>query len=101
MRTIYKYPVQPLAEFEIALPMGAEVLTVQMQNGKPYIWALVDTNLVSHQRTFYLRGTGHRCSDLQVNGVRVAGRVPVRYVGTFQMDDGASVFHLFERQEFR
>lgn len=84
--TIYKYPIPIEDAFRLELPEGAEVLTVQVQSGKPCIWAKVnkETNAVE-RRYFHLHGTGH---DLHPS----AGR----YVGTFQMYEGALIFHLFE-----
>ncbi len=50
----------------------------------PFIWALVDTDAPEEARVFHVRGTGHPADALG------------RYVGTFQIDGGALVFHLFE-----
>jgi hypothetical protein len=84
MKTIYKYPILVVDEQTVIMPFGAEILTVQMQNGQPCLWALVDTSNPINQRHIQVRGTGHDCSD--------AGR----YIGTFQMENGELVFHVFE-----
>ena len=86
MIKIYKYPVPVLDEFEIAMPENAHVLTVQTQNGNPFIWAKVDTDAPIVPRRFQLVGTGNPTSGL--SNV---------YVGTFQIADGRLVFHLFDR----
>lgn len=82
---IYKYPVPIRDDFKIEMPMGAQVLTVATQNGKPYIWVLVDNNVMEELHPFKLVGTGHPSNDVSGD----------RYIGTFQMQNGAIVFHLF------
>lgn len=68
------------------MPVGAMVLSVQVQRMMPYIWALVDPDLPPlEERLFYVVGTGHPLSDN-----------PGKYIGTFQLLEGGLVFHLFE-----
>ncbi len=84
MQTIYKYPVPVQDEFVVDMPIGAEVLAVQIQGGEAQMWALVETDRPMSKRTFYVRGTGNDYSK-QLKGA---------YVGTFQT--GRFVWHLFE-----
>jgi hypothetical protein len=43
MKTIYKYQLKR-TEFQlVAIPEYSEILDVQMQNGQPCMWALIDT----------------------------------------------------------
>lgn len=84
MKTVYKYPLRILDEQEVEMPDSANLLTVQMQNGQPCLWALVDTSNPMVLRKILIRGTGH-----------VAEKVG-RYISTFQMQGGALVFHAFE-----
>lgn len=86
MRTIHKYPVAVVDRFTLALPRGAEVLAVQMQQESPYLWAIVDTEAELERRVFRLVGTGHRLLPEE----------PGKYCGTFQMLNGSIVYHLFE-----
>ncbi len=79
MRTIHKYL---LAE-TIEMPAGASVLTVQMQNDQPYIWAEVDTDRPMETRHFEIVGTGHAISSLSID-----------YVGTVQA--GPLVWHIYQ-----
>jgi hypothetical protein len=82
MKTIYKYPIDAsLAALE--MHSGAIPLTVQLQDGRPYLWALVDTEQPKELRDFEIYGTGHPI-DTNI----------FSYVGTFQMSDGL-VFHFF------
>lgn len=89
MKTIWKFPLVIADEQYVRMPHGAEVLTVQEQNGMVQAWAIVDS---AHQETesvrFSLRGTGH---ELGIVG---------RHVGTFQLHDGALVFHAFVAYEY-
>jgi hypothetical protein len=83
--TIWKFPVALTDEFTITMPRKARPLTVQVQDGAPYVWALVDPGWVRVQRRFRLAGTGHPIEDAGL----------WQYVGSFQLRDGALVFHLF------
>jgi hypothetical protein len=85
MITVFKYPVKVSDEFDLALPADAHILTVQVQHGTPCMWALVDTEKPLETRHFRLAGTGHPIAqDIS------------RYLGTFQVDGGNLIFHLFE-----
>jgi hypothetical protein len=68
------------------MPIGSRVLTVQSQNGQPAIWVLVDPKHPEEERSFRMCGTGHRISEDETTN----------YIGTFQMDNGSLVLHLFE-----
>ena len=88
MRRVLKYDVQRIiGEFTINMPMGAQVLDIQLQNGAPTVWALVDPGNERVDRAFKLLDTGEE-ADL-------AGYA---YVGTFQWKMGL-VFHLFVEEE--
>lgn len=86
---IWKFPLSaPTADsVAIMMPVGAEVLCVQVQHGRPCIWARVNPDAVFFARRFCVFGTGHSIPPDD-------GRL--RYVGTFQLEDGQLVFHLFE-----
>ena len=83
-QTIYKYRLRIADEQEIEMPMGAGLMAVQMQNGHPCLWALVDPINSLEKRKILIRGTGHDAPGVG------------RYISTFQMQDGALVFHAFE-----
>ncbi len=86
MKTIYKYPIEIDDEVIVQIPEGGKILAVQEQHGIVCLWALVDTLDPLTERKFYVRGTGHSCAGLE----------ETKYVGTFQLNGGALVFHLFE-----
>lgn len=83
---IYKYPIVIDDQYDIQLPIGAKVLCIQMQSGVPMMWALVDETRPTEKRRFYVRGTGHEM------GPAAHGS----YIGTFQIHNGALVFHVFD-----
>lgn len=87
MTCIWKFPLAVTGEQTILLPKSAEVLSLQAQNNIPCIWALVDTEEPREKWVeweFYMFGTGQQCELGQS-----------RFVGTFQMSEGAFVFHVF------
>lgn len=83
MRTIYKYELSIVNEQTLEIPGYAKLLDVQMQNGTPCIWALVDTTEAKRSRIIQIFGTGHNTEK--------AGT----YIATFQT--GPLVFHVFEK----
>lgn len=85
MRTIHKFPVKS-APFKVALPRGAKFLAVQTQHENPQMWFEVETDRPTQDRTFMIVGTGHSMPDDEL-----------LHLGTFQMQGGALVFHLYER----
>ena len=81
-RTIHKYPIAtPLAG--IAAPRGWRVLTVQMQDDVPTIWAEVNPDAVWDTHLIEVVGTGHPLPD-----------EPRTYLGTVQR--GPLVWHVYE-----
>jgi hypothetical protein len=86
MKTIHKFSISIVDEQTVQMPVGALILSIQVQRGQPCVWAMVDTDQSTHARKFYLVGTGHPCEH--VNGCK--------YVGTFQTQEGGLVFHLFD-----
>jgi hypothetical protein len=83
---IYKYHFQDQEYQEIELPEEAEILCVQTQYGKPCIYALVDLDEKPILRKFRIYSTG----------VTMAENESRKYIGTFQLNGGFLVFHLFE-----
>ncbi len=85
MTKIYKYVLETTDSQYVNMPAEAEVLCVQTQHGTPCIWARVDPDAPTHPRRFLVFGTGH-----EITGY------PGRYVGTYQIDGGALIFHVYE-----
>jgi hypothetical protein len=84
-KTIWKYSLTP--DCTLSMPVGSIILTVQEQEQRPCLWALVDPAAPHECRRFRTYGTGHPVAD-----------DPGEYIGTFQLNGGSLVFHLFEEQ---
>ena len=84
MNTVWKWALAPGSN-ELQMPLDSQVLTVQMQGETPCLWALVDDNNDLVWRTFAVYGTG-----------RLVRHDHGKYIGTFQMNGGALVWHVFE-----
>ncbi len=85
---VWKFMVPGDDNFEIDMPAGARILTVQPQGTQICLWALCDPAQGKEMRQFRLAGTGH-VIDWPAN--RLA------YIGTFQVAGGLLIFHLFEK----
>lgn len=83
---IWKWPLEITDLQTLDIPSDATILTVQTQNGSPQLWALCATPVENTTpRHIAIYGTGNPLPD------NVG-----RYISTFQMHDGAFVFHAFE-----
>lgn len=85
MKTIHKFPLQVADSQEMKMPKDSTILTVQVQNGTPCLWALVDTDKEAEERFIRIIGTGHPVPENVL-----------RYIGTFQVLEGTFVGHVFE-----
>lgn len=85
-KTVYKYrfPVDDIVSID--MPEGAQPLHVAMQGRYACLWALVDASRPMKERRFRIAGTGHPIKDQEC----------MKYIGTFLVNDGALVFHVFE-----
>lgn len=87
MRVIYKYKLKLEDEQKIEMPFGSKLLCVQMQDDVPCLWADVDPDCsATEHRKILIIGTGHKNEALPC----------ATYISTFQMSNGALVFHVFE-----
>lgn len=81
---VYKYPLQTVLWQEIEMPAGSVILSMQVQNEIPCIWALVNPHLEeTEKRIFKVHVTGFDFIDPHSS-----------YIGTFQ--NGDFVGHVFE-----
>lgn len=92
MNKVFKYPVPVEDRFSLDLPQGARILTVQEQNSKPQIWAIVNPENPTEIRNFRLAGAGHPIEENEKN---------LSYIGTFQLYNGNFIGHLFEIFEIK
>jgi hypothetical protein len=86
MRTVYKYFLNPDITV-LALPYGAEVLSVHEQHEQVCLWALVDPDPINGtvDRKFKTVGTGHDITETNL-----------QFIGSVHLIGGALVFHVFE-----
>lgn len=86
MRTIWKFPLGDGGPQRVEMSKGTEVLTVQTQDNRPCLWAVVDPDAEVEVRYFEIFGTGQNIhEDMGVDR---------KYIGTFQQPP--YVWHLFE-----
>ena len=86
-RTIWKFRFEIVSPLRLSMPHGAEVLTVQDQDGAGCLWAIVESENKLESRYFEIFGTGQL-----IHGDMGVER---RYVATFQQPP--YVWHVFER----
>lgn len=84
MITIWKFRLRLTGEQTLALPRGAQILSVQDQGGSICIWVSVDTQAEPELRHFYIFETGYPIENIALK----------RFVGTVQQD--SLVWHVFE-----
>ena len=85
-RKIFKFPIDITGYTTISISEGAKILTLQIdqKTDEPCIWAEVNTERVLVERKFVVVATGISFPD------------EFNYIGTFQVDGGEFVGHLFE-----
>lgn len=82
---IWKWELEITDQQTVHMPAGAKLLDVQMQNGECCLWALCEQTGLEEPRRIGIYGTGNPMPD-----------APGEYVTTFQMHNGALVFHVFD-----
>lgn len=89
MEKIFKYPIEITDKQIFPMPLGAKILTVQVQNENPCIWAMVDPDAQTEEVAIRVHGTGHPIYDSS----------NLEYIGTFQSMYGVNlVFHVFKEK---
>jgi hypothetical protein len=85
MRHIYKYELEVTDRQKVMMHKKAELLSVGIQHGKVVLWALIDGDNPIIEREIHTVGTGHIVN------------VPygTKYVGTYMLEDGYFVGHVF------
>jgi hypothetical protein len=82
-QSIWKYELRVVDHQTVQMPIGARILTVQVQRDALCLWAIVDQEAKRETRIFCIFGTGERFN-----------RPDATYIGTVQ--DGDFVWHVFE-----
>jgi len=86
--TIWKYTLQHTSVQHIAMPIGAKILSLQMQGNDACVWALVNPERSKTPVCFEIFGTGHEILPELPNEKRI-------FIGTYQ--DSGFVFHVFTK----
>lgn len=85
--TIWKFPLRFPADVQtVAMPRRSEILSCQLQDSTPTLWAVVDPEEPTESRTIRIFGTGHTLPEQHAI---------LSYIGTVQMIGGALVWHVF------
>lgn len=84
MITIHKFPLEQRNINEVEMPEGAEILSVQIQNGTLCLWAKVNTDYPEEKRAIRIIGTGNYINPCE----------PLVFITTYQFE--GLVFHVFE-----
>lgn len=84
---IWKYRLHLTGLTQLTMPAAARVLTVQVQQDEPTLWALAaPLGLPDEQRFFWCVMTGEKfAADI------------LRYIGTLQFEGGTFITHVFEQ----
>lgn len=86
MKRVYKYPLSYVDNPLLTLPIGAQFLHLDMQDGVPTLWALVDPEEQGQEeRALRFAGTGHPISE-----------EIIAHIGTTIDHEMGLVWHLFE-----
>jgi len=89
---IWKYPLKVDSNVIVEMPAGATVLALQTQNEAPCIWAAVDPDAAKIKRRFVIYPTNVEMSEEDQR---------LHYIGTFQLQKGQFVAHVFsDRVEY-
>lgn len=90
VRVIWKFEIPTVGRIAHRVPLGATPLDVQVQQGFPRVWMLANPNVSAMETVeFEVVQTGASFEDSEVRC----------YVGTFQLEDGVYVGHVFMRRE--
>ena len=88
-KVIWKYSLFLIPHQAITIPKGAEIISLQIQDGIPCIWVLVSPEAEIEIKHFRMLGTGNYLDDHFTS--------PYKFIGTFQ--DSPYVFHVFETKD--
>lgn len=85
--TIWKFPIRITDAQRVAMPRHSRLLSFQVQDGTPILWALVRPDMDSVDRDLHVVGTGNPAAHVCM----------MPHIGTIQRD--GFVWHLFDGGE--
>ena len=86
MIKIFKYPLSLESKFTLDLPKESKILSVQVQNLVPVLWAFVDTDIHEKEPKIF------RC---YYTGENIPDSDSLIYLDTMQLMGGTLVAHIF------
>jgi hypothetical protein len=88
-KVIWKFPLKLTSVQDIEIPHGGILLSVQTQNETPYLWVFI-YNTEAEKEVIRLRtiGTGNPIIDDDFD--------PRDFIGTYQLNGGSVVQHVFQ-----
>ena len=93
MNRILKYSLKitDIQTIKIPLQHGMSlkdsVLKIDIQREHPFMWVMVEDENKPVECKIFIRGTGHSCDSIFTK--------PDTYLGSFQLQDGRFVMHVF------
>lgn len=81
---IWKFPLETIDEQSVTVPIINRPLCIQVNNGKPCLWMVVDPEAERVRVRIRVFGTGHPGVTADMD-----------YIGTYQIEGGSLVFHVF------
>lgn len=88
-RTIWKFALAADRDVQhVQMPIGADILHVAEQDGKPMLWAMVNPDADRRPRRILTITTGGDCTVQRV--------LSTQYIGTVLLHDGQYVVHYFD-----
>ena len=85
-KVIWKYKLRAVEKQCLAIPKGAEILSVQLQGNNACLWALVNPEEEKEIKTIGIFKTGNP----------IATDRQCKFIDTIQLYNGELVFHVFE-----
>jgi hypothetical protein len=85
--TIWKFPIKPVSEQNVAMPACAKILSVGLQDGNICLWAMVTPSNGDENRTIVTYLTGE---TLPV--------YPGTFIGTVVGYRGGLVLHVYDKR---
>ena len=85
MKTIWKFPLRLTNHQLIDMPVHAQILSAQVQDGVMTLWAVVNPDSPKMPHTIAIYGTGNYITDENLG----------TFIGTLQVD--WMVWHIFDQ----
>lgn len=90
--TIWKFPIKVMDFQTVEMPLGAQIISVQPQNGVLCMWALVDSEQNKKElRRLWVFGTGNPIEGSAYDAFHQGKMIHLATV-----KDGSFVWHVFE-----